>query len=303
MDNSFSPIFSGGTGRSGTTIVGKLLGRHSKIKCGKPYEIKFLTDIFSLTDLAFGMRDFSSQEISKKSRLYLHLMPLSKYEPRLKKFSGKMLNEWYERKNRLDNNSGLHLGISKKKIRVLLGELHEGASQDLEGACRQFFYGFVNAQRQYFGEPNWMDTSPPNIMYASSIYRLLPDAKFIQMQRNPLDTIASVIREPWGPNNFDAALAWWLRRTSIAEASMVQIPEGQKFVLKLEDLVIHDRENSYAKLLDFLHIEDEEMMRNFFDNEMLAEKLHANRWRRDFSNPDEIKKRFEQAVGVGFTGK
>ena len=141
MNNSFSPVFSGGTGRSGTTIVGKLLGRHSKIKCGKPYEIKFLTDIFSLTDLAFGMRDFSSQEISKKSRLYLHLMPLSKYEPRLKKFSGKMLNEWYERKNRLDNNSGLHLGISKKKIRVLLGELHEGASQDLEGACRQFFTG------------------------------------------------------------------------------------------------------------------------------------------------------------------
>jgi|FLOH01.1.fsa_nt_gi hypothetical protein len=303
MNDSFLPIFSGGTGRSGTTIVGKLLGRHSKIKCGKPYEIKFLTDVFSLTDLAFGMRDFSSQEISKKSRLYLHFMPLGKYEPRLKKFSGKMLNEWYERKNRLDQDSGLHLGISKKKIKILLRELHDGASQDLEGASRQFFYGFVNAQRQYLGEPNWMDTSPPNIMHASSIYRLLPGAKFIEMQRNPLDTIASVIREPWGPNDFDSAMAWWLRRTSMAEASMVQIPEEQKFILKLEDLIIHDRENSYAKLLDFLNIKDEEIIRNFFDKEMLAEKLHENRWRRDFPNPEEIEERFEQATGVRLTGK
>ena len=84
----------------------------------------------------------------------------------------------------------------RRKSGSYLESYTRGASQDLEGACRQFFYGFVNAQRQYFGEPNWMDTSPPNIMYASSIYRLLPDAKFIQMQRNPLDTIASVISEP-----------------------------------------------------------------------------------------------------------
>lgn len=292
MSSKFMPIFSGGTGRSGTTIVGKLLGKHSQVKCGKPYEIKFLTDVFSLTDVAYGMRDFASGEISKKTELYLKLFPHKSYEARMKKFSARMLDNWFERTNRLGQNSGLHLGITRKNLKSLLAKLQEEARHDLESAARNFFYGFVNTQRQYKSEPNWMDTSPPNIMHSASIARLLPDAKFIEMKRNPLDTIASVVREPWGPNNLDDAMQWWLRRTDMAEESLAKIPNNQRLALKLEDLIIHDRENSYQKLLTFLGLEDEGPMREYFNNEMLAEKLHENRWKRDFENPKEIEDRF-----------
>jgi len=294
VKSALIPIFSGGTGRSGTTIVGKLLGKHSGVKCGKPYEIKFLTDVFSLTDVAYGMRNFASGEISRNTELYLKLRPHKSYEARLKKFSERMLDNWFERTNRLGQNSGLHLGISRKNLKSLLAKLHEEAKFDLEGAARAFFYDFVVSQRQYKGEPNWMDTSPPNIMHSAAIGKLLPNAKFIEMKRNPLDTIASVVREPWGPNNIDGAMKWWLRRTDMAENAMAKIPNNQKLAIKLEDLIIHDRENSYRSLLAFLQLKDEEPMRKYFENEMLAEKLHENRWKRDFENPSEIEARFTQ---------
>lgn len=297
MTDSFTPVFSGGTGRSGTTIIGKLLGRHSLVKCGKPYEIKFLTEIFSLTDLAYGMRSFDRDELSRKSWLYLKFRPLESYEVRLKKFEDRMLGNWYKRDNRLEKESGLHRGISKRKLQMLLSDLRYDAKSDLEGACRTFFTEFVGEQRQYEGEPYWMDTSPPNIMNARNIFRLLPSAKFIEMQRNPLDTIASVMREKWGPNDFESTVKWWLRRTETAATALESIPDDQKLIIQLEDLVIHQRDVTYRKMLDFLGLEDELEVRSYFENQMQAEKMNENRWRKDFPKPEEMLERFHELAG------
>ena len=38
------PIFIGGTGRSGTTIVGDLLNEHPEVRTSLPTEIKFLSN-------------------------------------------------------------------------------------------------------------------------------------------------------------------------------------------------------------------------------------------------------------------
>jgi hypothetical protein len=297
MSDSFTPVFSGGTGRSGTTIIGKLLGRHSLVKCGKPYEIKFLTEIFSLTDLAYGMRSFDRDELSRKSRLYLKFRPLESCEVRLKKFEDRMLGNWYKRDNRLGKESGLQRGISKRKLMMLLSDLRYDANSDLEGACRTFFTEFVGEQRQYEGEPYWMDTGPPNIMNARNISRLLPSAKFIEMQRNPLDTIASVMREKWGPNDFESTVKWWLRRTETAATALESIPDDQKLIIQLEDLVIHQRDVTYRKILDFLGLEDELEVRSYFENQMQAEKMNENRWRKDFPNPEVILERFHELAG------
>jgi hypothetical protein len=47
------PVFSGGTGRSGTTIVINLLNRHENIHSSMPREIRFLTDEAGLLDLNY----------------------------------------------------------------------------------------------------------------------------------------------------------------------------------------------------------------------------------------------------------
>ncbi len=47
-------ILTGGTGRSGTTIVGLLISRHSQIALSRPTEIRLLTDGNGLLDLHLG---------------------------------------------------------------------------------------------------------------------------------------------------------------------------------------------------------------------------------------------------------
>ena len=38
------PVFVGGTGRSGTTVMGDLLGNHPDVRTSTPIEIKFLSN-------------------------------------------------------------------------------------------------------------------------------------------------------------------------------------------------------------------------------------------------------------------
>ena len=37
MTPEFRPVFSGGTGRSGTTLIGKILSRHESVLAENPY--------------------------------------------------------------------------------------------------------------------------------------------------------------------------------------------------------------------------------------------------------------------------
>lgn len=48
------PVFVGGTGRSGTTVMGDLLGKHPDVRTSTPIEIKFLANRSGLLDVVFG---------------------------------------------------------------------------------------------------------------------------------------------------------------------------------------------------------------------------------------------------------
>ena len=66
MKPKFIPVFSGGTGRSGTTLIGKILGKHPRVHAGRPYEIKFLTGRDGLLD---PLGDNLNSEQSQKSNV------------------------------------------------------------------------------------------------------------------------------------------------------------------------------------------------------------------------------------------
>ena len=52
--HSIVPIFIGGTGRSGTTVLGDLLNEHSLVRTSNPTEIKFLANRGGFLDVVFG---------------------------------------------------------------------------------------------------------------------------------------------------------------------------------------------------------------------------------------------------------
>ena len=62
-----------------------------------------------------------------------------------------------------------------------------------------------------------------------------PDSVFIHMVRHPLDVVASLLQQPWGPSDPVAAAALWLK--GVRACSDVKLQEERMLVVRLEDLV------------------------------------------------------------------
>jgi len=297
VEREITPIFSGGTGRSGTTIVGKMLRKHPDLLAGNPNEIKFITEVFSISDLLYGPRKFIPTQISKAGNFYMKLPLHGSIEFRFLHFRRMMLNHWWERTNRLGHTSGINRAIKRERLEEILEDFRRGLKDDPEVAARNFLFNYIQSHKKYSGERFWMDTTPPNIMYADYIYRLLPEAKFIEMRRHPLDTLASVLDEPWGPNELSKAIPWWRDRIKLADQALAHIPNENKISIRLEDLIVHKREESYRKILETIGLEDHPDMREFFETKMIEENANIGRWRQGFPDPDHVLAEFEKVAG------
>lgn len=287
------PIFSGGVGRSGTTIVGRILRNHSDLFAGSPFEIKFITEVNGLIDLVFGQRKFLPTQISRKGYLLSTLSQRDPIKIRFYKFSRRIQRDWWNRTNRLGRESGLHRALTKRELTRLLEEL-EGSLDTPIQAARNFLFGYIRHHHKWAGERFWMDTTPANIMYANYIHSIFPEGKFIEMRRNPLDNIASVLKEPWGPNDPRRAILWWKDRIYLATSAKEKISPDKHLTLELEDLVLKERSSSYEKLLAHIGLQDQEKMRNYFESDVSADRANIGRWKRDFKDADKFRQLFEE---------
>lgn len=296
MTNELVPVFSGGVGRSGTTIVGRILRKHPDLFSGSPNEIRFITETYGLIDLVYGMRKFVPTQMTTSGKLSTYIPLNSSIKFRYWVFRRRILEQWWRRENRVGEISGLHRSMKKAQMIELLDELESGLTDPIK-AGRNFVFGFIRNHRKFKGQRFWMDTTPANMMYADHIYKLLPEARFVEMRRHPLDNIASVIREPWGPNDPYKAIPWFRDRIELATRAKEKVPADQHLTLWLEDLVAKEREMSYEKLIGLVGIKDDPGMHKFFVEEVTEERAHIGRWQTGFDNPDSVRAEFERVVG------
>ena len=299
MPNTFLPIFSGGTGRSGTTLVGKILRKHSTVHAGNPYEIKFLTGKGGLIDLVSG---HLASDQSPSSRLhyisgFIWSFPEKRLSPRrINELREKMTGQWWSRDGKLGGTVGLVQGFELATLERELDTLQKGFASHPVCSSRKFFYDFISSHKFFENSRVVVDTTPTNIERSQQVHALLHNAKFIHITRDGRDTISSVLKEPWGPKNPDKALDWWKRKHINAHHATSQLPESALHRMRLEDLVDHDREASYQKLLTFVGLEDEAEIRNFFEAEVVPTNAHVERWREDSRLDDNFNKKFQDIV-------
>lgn len=298
MASEITPVFSGGVGRSGTTIVGRILRNHPQVLAGSPFEIKFITEVNGLIDLVLGQRSFMQTQISRKGYLLSKIGAKDSIKIRFLKFRHRIYNDWWRRTNRLGMESGLHRALTMRDLDLLLDELEASLDSPIE-AARNFVFGYVRCHRKWQGESFWMDTTPANMMYADYIYRIFPEGKFIEMRRDPLDNIASVLKERWGPNDPKEAIVWWKDRISLATSARKVIPAQNYLTIDLEDLVLRKRHSCYEALLSHLDLFDEDRMRNYFEIEVISDRANIGRWKKDFSDPSGFLELFNNLTSQG----
>jgi len=115
------------------------------------------------------------------------------------------------------------------------------------------------------------------------------------MVRDGRDVIASVVREHWGPKTYEEGLTWYRRRMrrNLINANFLS---DKVLTISLEDLVIHKREDSLRKILQFLNLESEDNLENYFSKEVVPDKVKRGRWRTEVQNLEEFNKSYFEIV-------
>jgi len=284
------PVFVGGTGRSGTTVVGDLLGQHEHIRTSVPIEIKFLANKSGLLQLVFGRETPDVHKniafFNLRARRRRWISKREKFKKIQSEFLDRIWNDWWDIDAPPPHGRGLQSGISKKELEKLLATLVSELRFNRVWAARRFMRNFISSQDAHKGQKYWVETTPLNIAQAKRILKIFPNALFINMVRDPRDVIASLLTKNWGPTTALEGIEWIEKRLIDAHHALRAIPAHQKITIALEDLAINRREQSYQLLLTFLGLKDDPAMRAFFESELTPQAATSGRWKSEIATPE-----------------
>ncbi|HCP72388.1 MAG: hypothetical protein ABR71_05500 [Actinobacteria bacterium BACL4 MAG-120820-bin23] len=296
MEYGFSPLFTGGTGRSGTTIILNLLKNHPQVHSSLPREIKYLTARYGLIDLNFG-RSLSLEEDFKSKRNNLAARILNRFGKKKKdRFLIYLNSKWWSEIGKKGKPRGLVQGITKEQLDLAVVNFKSYFNSDKKRASRAFFYEISAAQIEDKNVKYFADSTPLNMIQANYIYKLFPNAKFINMVRDGRDVALSVSKERWGPDDPHEALTWWANRIEKAHNALLKVRAKDQMQMRLEDLIVNDRKQEYLRLLSFLEIEDHDLTREYFETQMLPEYMTQGEWQKEVKDPDLYNKKYESIL-------
>jgi hypothetical protein len=203
-------LFSGGTGRSGTTVVLEMLGTHSEVYVSNPIEIKKLVEKTGWLD----------------------------------QYSNKML--------------------TKEEVYSL------------------YFKEFLKQNIKKDTAKYWGDSTPENIRCAHKINEVFPNSKFIHMVRDGRDAGYSEYLVMMGSGHAKTpidGLEFWKKRLIQSFESLKKVDSKLYINVRLEELVINNREFEKNKILSFLNLKEEELLTSFFNTQVNMSKMSVGKWK------------------------
>ena len=292
MSTPFTPLFSGGTGRSGTTAIVNLLNHHPQVHTSLPREIKYLTDRFGLLDLNFGrpIKFESNTEELVKRLLSNFGFIIGRSATAL--FNQRMSTRWWQGVGKKGKPRGLCQSIEFSFLTSQLTEFNKIRKTDLYQASLNLYYELSKAQIKKSNITYFADSTPGNIQNGNRIIKLLPDAYFINMIRDGRDVALSVTKERWGPDDPDIALKWWQKRIVLANQGLTKIAPERKLDLRLEDLIVYNRDQSYNSVLNLLGLADSPELAAEFDKTFSKEKMSMGTWKNEVKSPAQFEKSY-----------
>lgn len=255
-----SPVFVGGTGRSGTTILARLLGSHPNFHL-IPIEVRFLVDPGGLCDLVNGTID-------------------------LARFVELTTGQWWSRTLPDGQTRGLHKIVDEPTLSKALTHLSATFADDPLAAGRNFVHALLDPMASGAGATQWIEMTPPNVARGAELLRLVPDMKLLHSLRDGRDVACSVTPLNWGPSDVFASLDWWAERLLEAHTACQGLESSQLLIIEMEDLVSRHRLTTLDRLLSFLDVEATPEVSEYFERQVVPTRSNIGRWHNDV-DPDK----------------
>ncbi len=247
-------VFVGGTGRSGTHVVARLLGRNAKMT-SIPVECRFHVDPDGFPGLLAGT-------VSKE-----------KFIKRLEGFWWKGQMTGRER--------GLFRFVDPLTFEAAVSQFQDEFDADAELACRNLYLNLLWPRAVRKGKSGVIEQSCRTIAMAPTLVRLFPEARFVHVVRDGRDASASRVAQTRGrtyPRTRRQGLRWWESRLRDADQGARAIPEGRLLEVRLEQLLLERRPNA-TELARFAGVRLGQKMRRYLFGQMDTQAANAGRWR------------------------
>lgn len=257
------PVLVGGTGRSGSTIVGHLLDHHPDLTLTRPMEVRFIAGNDGLADaLAAALRKSGSPRAQAAAQLAVD----------------RLLHRWFERAPEV----GLHQSMSREEVERWAHEYLVGMEEDPTQATRVLTRRIMARIAGRLGAQRLVDTTPANARKADRVEPIYPDSRVVVVTRDGRDVAASFVSQDFGPDDVFEALVQWEQRMLKTQAAVSACAPGRVLTFALMDLVVTDRPGTLERLCAHVDVPVDAAMVAWFDAEVTSGGAHPGRWRKDF---------------------
>jgi hypothetical protein len=271
-------LFIGGTGRSGTHVVAKILNQHSHFR-KVPNEARFHTDPGGLPDVLAGRT--GPDLFAYRLRHYWW----RNFEPARLSFRG------------------LHRYVPKRRLDAAIEAfLRRFEGGEPEAACRQLFFDLLWPLATEDAKAGLIEQSCDVVAAARPLATLFPEARFVHVVRDGRDVAASRVGQArWlaYPRTMEQGLEWWEARIRRIDAGIRAAGRDRVHETSLDDLVSGNRRRrTYRKLRQFAGLRNEDAMMSYFSRRVRVRNAHAERWRREVPERrhDEIDARYGETL-------
>jgi Sulfotransferase family len=264
------PVFIGGFGRSGTHAIGPLVGADPRYHLVET-EVRFHAVDGGLPDLLEGR------------------IPM-------RRFLRAFWREWWERG--FKRPQGVHRIVERDEMEAALEEFEAGFEEDRWEAGRRLLHRVIDPCAERAGKPAWVELTGRSVVYAPTLIRLFPEVRFINIVRDGRAIAGGHVKKIDMPDDPMVALVRWERMIRASDAGISAVSKERVLQIQLDDLVDRDREGTFARIVDFLRIDDPEPMRRYFERRITARKAHVGQWRERMPPPDarRIDRRYRRMV-------
>ena len=183
-----------------------------------------------------------------------------------------------------------YLGISTKQARYIVKDIESSFLPHSNVKCSNFTKVLSN---QYINILNqiklrkkcklWIEKTPQNLWFINFIYKLNPNLKYIHIERNPKDVIASIhyasskYPDSWGYQNLNSAIQLWRQSKGINDKYR---KKHNHLFCKYENLVNYPTEE-IKKILSFLNLDFKQNLHKKTLNQRKIISRESDYWTRE----------------------